>query len=195
MSEALEIRRNLKRKKPVFSKQDAHKKSKLSKSWRKPRGLQSKMRLKKRGYRRSVSTGWKSPAEVKGLTRDGLEKIMITNVSQIESIDPKKQAVEIVSSVGLKNKLVIIEEAVKKNIKITNVKDPKNFLEETKTEMKAKKQTKEKKKKARDSKKEKKAAEKKKKEEEEKKKEEEPTAEEKKAEEKKEQDKILTQKK
>jgi large subunit ribosomal protein L32e len=194
MKEKLEIRKNLKRKKPTFSKQDAHKKLKLSSKWRKPRGLQSKMRLKKRGYRRSISVGWKSPADVKGLMPNGLVKKTVNNVSQLAGVDAKTDIVEIASPVGLRTRLMIIEEALKKNIQILNVKDPKKFLEDAQKEIKARKDLKEKKKKDRDTKKEKKAAEKKKKDEEEKKKDEGQTEEEKKEDEKKEKDKILTQK-
>jgi len=112
----------------------------------------------------------------------------------LEGLDAKKQVIEIKSTVGLKKKLQIIEEAVKKGINVSNVKDPKKFLEETKADIKSKKEEKEAKKKARDSKKEKKAEEKKKKEEKEKKAAEEKTEDEKKEEEKKEKDKVLTQK-
>ena len=54
----------MKKKKPKFIRQDAHKKGRLAKKWRKPKGLQSKMRLCKKGYRKRISKGYKSPKEV-----------------------------------------------------------------------------------------------------------------------------------
>ena len=51
----LEFRKKIKAKKPNFIRQDAHKKGEIKKKWRRPKGLQSKMRLHKRGYRKSPS--------------------------------------------------------------------------------------------------------------------------------------------
>ena len=43
----LELRKRIKRKKPEFIRQDAHKKKSLESKWRKPKGLHSKMREKR----------------------------------------------------------------------------------------------------------------------------------------------------
>ena len=40
----LELRKKIKGKKPNFIRQDAHKHKRLARKWRKPKGIQSKMR-------------------------------------------------------------------------------------------------------------------------------------------------------
>ncbi|MFQ5474481.1 MAG: eL32 family ribosomal protein [Candidatus Nanoarchaeia archaeon] len=190
MADKIAIRKALKSKKPSFRKQDSHKKLKLSRAWRKPRGLQSKVRLKKRGYVMSVSKGWKSPRDVRGLTPEGQIKRKVYRVAELEGIDAKKEAVEIASSVGTKKRIMIIEEALKKGAEILNVKDPKKFLDDINAEIKKKRESRDKKQKEREKKQEKKVAEAKKKE---KKEEKDVSAEEKQKEEKKEKDKVLTQ--
>jgi large subunit ribosomal protein L32e len=210
--ELLQKRRQLKKKKPEFMKQDTHKKGRLSKSWRKPRGSDSKMRVSRKGYRRIVKVGWGSPSAVKGLDRSGLLPMVINNLTDIQTADPKKHVLVIAGDVGTKKKLVIIEQALSKNLQIANYKEPEKFVAETKQRLEKKKTEKEKVKQEREKKKEaaKKEAEKKKKEEKEKEEKEkaekagkgktekkaktepsEQTEEEKKAEEKKEQDKLL----
>ena len=37
---------------PNFTRSDAHKKKRLGKSWRKPKGLQSKRSLQKKGFKK-----------------------------------------------------------------------------------------------------------------------------------------------
>lgn|SRR3989338_2328238 len=129
MHKLLETRRDIKRRKPHFHRQDSHKKKKVKKSWKKPRGLQSKMRLHKKGYRRSISVGFKSPVKVRGLMRDGKTLVQVNNVDELKNVDAKTQSVMIGSSVGVKKRVIIIKKALEKNMKILNYKDAKKYLE------------------------------------------------------------------
>ena len=52
MKELLELKKKIKKKKPNFTRQETHKKSKLKKKWRRPKGIQSKLRLNKRAIKR-----------------------------------------------------------------------------------------------------------------------------------------------
>jgi len=192
VKELLEKRRLLKKKKPDFFMQDEHKKKRLHKRWRKSKGSDSKMRVSRRGYNRSVQIGWSSPAIVKGLSREGLIPITVNNLEDAKKINPKTDIMVIGSAVGTKKKVAIIEYATANKIKITNFKDPSKFLADVKAKIDAKKKDKQKQKEEREKKKEtakKEAAKKKEKETKEEKKEQ--TSEEKKAEEKKEKDKVL----
>jgi large subunit ribosomal protein L32e len=187
-SNLLETRRHLKRKKPVFLRQDGHKKKKLGLKWRRPKGLHNKIRLNKRGYRRNVSVGFKSPVEVRGLSQTGLQMVVVHNKNELQTITPKTQAIIIGKTVGVRKKLEIIKTSVEKKITILNLKDPLQYVKEV--EDRYRKQREEKQQKEKEKKEEKKP---------EKKKEEttiDTIAEEetKKEEEKKEKDRILTKK-
>lgn len=160
------MRKNIKKKKPFFARQDSHKKKKLGTKWRKPRGLHSKIRLCKKGYRRSVSKGYKSPLPVRGLHPSGLKEIKVMSVKNMEGIDKEKEGVTIAGNTGLKKKMDIVKNAIEKSITILNIKDPTKFLKETEEGIKKKKGEKEKKlsdKEKKRKEKEEKAAEKKKK--------------------------------
>lgn len=198
MEKLLQHRRIVKAKKPVFNRQDAHKKGKLKSNWRKPKGSDSKMRVRRRGYNRCVSVGWGSPAEVKGFSRQGLKIVNIANMADLSKVDPKTECVVVLSTVGLKKRLLIFEEALKKGVKVANIKDLSAFMEQKKAALKEKKDSSESKRKSRAEKKEKVEKEAKKKAEKDKKDKEEAkdegsAPEDKKAEEKKEKDKVLTQ--
>mgnify|MGYP006420364653 CR=1 FL=1 len=138
----LEQRKDLKSKKPNFVRQDSHKKPKLGNKWRRPKGIQSKMRLHKRGYRRSISKGWKSPKEVRGLDRDGFMPVIIHALNQLINIDKETQSIIIASDVGQKKKVDLVKEALKLNLSITNF-DAEKYLNKVEEELKKKKQAKE----------------------------------------------------
>jgi large subunit ribosomal protein L32e len=179
----LDLRQKIKAKKPRFSRQDSHKKKRLGNKWRRPKGIDSKMRLSLSGYRRSPSKGFRSPCLVRGQDRKGNDLVLVHNLSELKG----QKAVTIAAAVSLRNKVAIVEECLEKGITISNIRKPSDFLEQVKQQMDKKKKQKEKKeseKKQKAKEKEKKAAEleKKKKEEEEKKKKEESKGQEKQAE-------------
>ncbi|MEM4637588.1 MAG: 50S ribosomal protein L32e [Candidatus Woesearchaeota archaeon] len=139
----LEVRKKIKSKKPVFVQQDYHKKKRLSKKWKRPTGLQSKMRHQFKGYRRRVKQGWRSPVEVRGYHGKGLEFVIINNVSELNKV--KDKAIILSSTLGLRKKIQILEKAKELGLTVIN-----NDIEKTskKLELLKKKKSEEKKEKA-----------------------------------------------
>ena len=191
MKELLEKRKEMKKSKPSFTMQDAHKLARLKQRWRKPKGTDSKMRLHLKGYSKSVSLGYSSPKEVRGLHPSGLLPIVISSQSDLGKIDKEKQGIIISSAVGKKKRVVLLAKAGELKITILNIKDADAYLKAMEEEMKERKEARSKKqKKKEESKKEKKSKEKK----DDKLSEKVISEEEKEAKEKKEQEKILTKK-
>ena len=120
----LTTRATIKRRKPAFIRQDAHKKNETKATgWRRPRGLHSKMREGRRGYRIKISVGWKSPAAVRGAHPSGLMPLLIHRPADLAAITTTHGAV-IASGVGDKKRLEILKAAQGKGtITILNVKD------------------------------------------------------------------------
>lgn len=183
----LELRKKAKAKKPNFIRQDAHKKAEISKKWRRPKGFQSKMRLHKKGYRKSPSQGYRSPSIVRGLDPSGFVPVMVSAKKDFEKLDVKKQGAIIAKAVGMKKRVELVNYAKEKGIIVLNIKDFDKFLAKVNEKLKEEKEKRKEKKKEKEEKKEAKP----------KKKEalaEKLTEEEKKEQEKKEQDKLLTKK-
>lgn len=195
MDKLLKEKQAQKARNPTFTRADNHKKGKLGDAWRKPKGWQNKMRLHKKGYKKVVSTGYGTPADLRDHNKAGLAIVTVSTMKELEALDPKK-ACALISKVGRKKKEELIAAAQKKNITLANL-PVKAYQEKTQANLKAKAEKKKalNEKAAEKEKKAKAAAEAKKKEEEEKAKTEEKTDDDKKTEEKKELDKVLTSKK
>lgn len=137
----LELRKRLKRKKPDFARQDSHKHPALKKKWRRPKGLQSKMRLHKKGYSMRLKMGYKSPALVRGLHPSGLKIVHISQLSKLEMVNPKIEGILISSTLGTRKKLILLEKASEKGIRVFNVKDPKAFTQKTQSDLQKRKES------------------------------------------------------
>jgi large subunit ribosomal protein L32e len=130
----LEKRKATKRKKPSFMRKDIYKKARIGKSWRKPRGLDNKQRLCKRGPAKKISNGYRAPKEVRGLHKSGLIPIIISNISQLNSLT-KEQGAILSAKIGDRKRQMLIIEAKKKNIILLNL-DADETLEKIQKELK-----------------------------------------------------------
>lgn len=160
MKKLLELRKAKKAKKPNFYRSDWQKLG--DKRWRAPRGMHSKLRRKFRGKVKQPSIGFSSPKLVKGLNRQGLREIIISNLKDLQKIT-KENAIIISSKVGVKKKLELIKKILELKLSISNLKNPEKFIkdvEEKTKKKKAEKKSKEEKKKKEKEKIEKKAKEK-----------------------------------
>jgi len=124
--ELIALRKKIKSYKPEFIRHDGHKKMRLAKVWRKPRGIHNKVREHRRGYVRNLTPGYGSPLAVKGFHPKGLFPILITHIAQLKTLDKTRQGVIVSAKVGSRKKLLILQEAEKLHLKILNL-DPAKF--------------------------------------------------------------------
>ena len=119
---ALKLRERARNKKPAFVRQESWRDSKFSLSWRRPRGLDNKVRRKIKGWPASPSVGYKGPKIARGLHPSGYREVMVYNAEAVAAVDANTQAIRIAHTVGRKKRAVIIAEAKRLNVKILNVK-------------------------------------------------------------------------
>jgi len=130
----LEIRNKMQKNRPVFVRQDPHKK-RLKNRWVKPRGLHSKIRLKKAGHSKPVSDGYGSPKLARGLSKEGLKIVLVYNENELNKINKENEGVIISKSVGTKKKILLLNKAKEKGITILNLKVD-EYLKKKEDEMK-----------------------------------------------------------
>jgi hypothetical protein len=79
------------------------------------------MRLNMKGYARSRSTGFSSPQEVKGLSREGLVQNRVEKLSDFESLDAKKDGIIVSRTVGNRRRIELLAHAKSKNFAVLNI--------------------------------------------------------------------------
>ncbi|MCF7798713.1 hypothetical protein K9M74_02315 [Candidatus Woesearchaeota archaeon] len=121
MKQLLAIRKILKSKKPTFTRHDAHKKKRVGTGWRRPKGRQNKMRLHRKGYAKIRSTGYSSPVDVRGLSKEGLTQNVVANLKDFTTLNAKKDGVIIASTVGGRKRIVLLDFIEKNNFTLINL--------------------------------------------------------------------------
>jgi len=127
---ALELRKRAKKKKPNFVRHEGWRYKRLSEGWRRPRGLDNRMRRKIKGWPPTVNVGYRRPKVARGLHPSGYKEVLVYNTNDLEEIDPKTQAIKIAHTVGKRKRAKILVEARKKKIIVLNVKEVKEVVEE-----------------------------------------------------------------
>jgi len=116
----LEVRREKKAKEPDFVRQESWRYVRVKPNWRRPRGIDSKMRLKKKGYPKCPNVGYRGPRLVRGLHPSGFREVLVHNVKELEGLDPSRDAVRIASTVGRKKRVEILQRAKELGLKVLN---------------------------------------------------------------------------
>jgi large subunit ribosomal protein L32e len=115
--------RSKKRKKPKFKRQESWRYKRVKENWRRPRGLDSKMRKKVKGWPPSPNKGYRSPRESRDLHPSGLREVRVMNVGDLDNVDPKSEAVRIGHRVGDRKRIEIINRAREMGIHVLNPKE------------------------------------------------------------------------
>ena len=131
---ALKLREALKHKRPDFVRQESWRYKRIKENWRRPRGLDSKMRRKIKGWPKCPEVGYRGPKAARGLHPSGYEEILVYNPNDLDKVDPEKQAIRIAHTVGIKKRMEIIAKATSKKIRILNPKEAELELEEERLE-------------------------------------------------------------
>lgn len=116
----LNIRKQQKRTKPDFIRQESWRYKRVKPSWRRPRGIDSKMRSERKGWPASVKVGYRSPKRVRGFHPSGFEEIMIYNEYDLDFVNPSNQVVRIGHTVGRRKRVLIVQRADELGVYIVN---------------------------------------------------------------------------
>jgi len=118
--QAVKLRKAVKARKPKFRRHESWRYKRLKESWRKPRGLDNKMRLKAKGWPKAVNVGYRGPRIARGLHPSGYEEVLIHTPDEIVEVDPKTQAIRIAHTVGTRKRIQIASQAREREIHVLN---------------------------------------------------------------------------
>ncbi|CAL8251542.1 unnamed protein product [Arctogadus glacialis] len=95
---------------------------KIAKNWRKPRGIDNRVRRRFKGQMLMPNIGYGSNNKTKYMLPSGFKKFLVHNIKELEVLmmSNKTHCAEIAHNVSSKNRKVIVERAAQLAIKITN---------------------------------------------------------------------------
>lgn len=117
---AIELRRKIKGKKPDFVRQESWRYDRVDESWRRPKGVDSKMRREVKGWPARVKIGYRGPKKSRGLHPSAYREIVVYNVDDLSRVDPKTEAIRVAHTVGARKRAEILNRARELGIHVLN---------------------------------------------------------------------------
>mmetsp|Transcript_39468 Transcript_39468/g.62071 ORF Transcript_39468/g.62071 Transcript_39468/m.62071 type:complete len:134 (-) Transcript_39468:36-437(-) len=114
--------RIVKKRKKRFIRHQSDRFYRVKPSWRKPKGIDNRVRRKFKGMYIMPSIGYGSNKKTRHFMPDGFKKFIVHNVKELEVLlmANKSYAAEIAHNVSSKKRKEIVERAQQLAIKITN---------------------------------------------------------------------------
>ena len=119
----MRLKKKMSQKRPHFRQFEEWRLVRIKDHWRKPKGIDNKMRQKRRGWPRTVNSGYRSPKAVRHLHPSGMEEVAVFNVGDLTIVDPETQVARIGGTVGRRKRRFILKEALELGIRILNPGD------------------------------------------------------------------------
>jgi large subunit ribosomal protein L32e len=116
----LRARKKVSATRPKFVRQESWRYIRLAENWRKPKGIDNKMRKQVSGVPPLVKVGYRGPKKARGLHPSGYKDKLIHNIRDLEKLDPKTDAARIGHSVGRRKRIDIVNKADALGIKVLN---------------------------------------------------------------------------
>jgi len=124
-------RKRVKANKPEFQGQEVWRYKRIRNRWRRPRGVDSKMRQNVKGWPKTVNVGYGGPKGSRFLHPSGYEEVLVHNFTEIEGLNVEIQAIRIAHTVGGKRRMEILTKAKEKGLHILNPRELKEAREES----------------------------------------------------------------
>jgi large subunit ribosomal protein L32e len=131
------IRAVKKKQKPDFQTTNSWRHLRVAKRWRRPRGIDNKMRERIKGWPQVVKIGYKKPKKMRHKYFSGteaLEEFLVSNLSDLDLVLPHKHVVRIDGKLGTRKKEQIYQEAISWGLKVLNPIQARETFEEELTE-------------------------------------------------------------
>ena len=112
----------VKKKTNTFKRHQSDRYVKVTESWRKPKGIDNRLRRKFRGMTRMPKIGYGSNSQTKHVLQNGFKKFRVFNTSDLELLlmHNRTYAAQIAHNVSSAKRRAIVDRAAQLNIKVLN---------------------------------------------------------------------------
>lgn len=105
---------------PKFVRQESWRYVRIHPEWRKPKGVDNKIRRQDKGWPALVRVGYRGPAAARGLHPSGHFDVLVHRVADVESLVPGRDVARIGGTVGAKKRVAILQRATELGIRVVN---------------------------------------------------------------------------
>ncbi len=120
LEKLLELRRTIAEHRPEFVRPESWRYVRLHPEWRKPKGLDNKVRKSIKGWPRRVKVGYGGPHQVRGYHSSGHTEVLVHNPHDLMKVVPEKDVVRIGRTVGSRKRNEIIKRASELGLRVVN---------------------------------------------------------------------------
>jgi large subunit ribosomal protein L32e len=120
LKELVARRQQFSEKRPAFVRQESWRYVRIHPEWRKPKGVDSKMRRQDKGWPALVRIGHRGPANSRGLHPSGHYEVLVQRPDDLEGLVPGRDTARIGKTVGAKKRDLILERATELGIRVLN---------------------------------------------------------------------------
>jgi large subunit ribosomal protein L32e len=127
LEELLELRKKTSANRPEFVRPESWRYVRLHPEWRKPKGLDNKVRKSIKGWPRRVKVGYRGPAEVRGYHSSGHVEVLVYNASDLTKVVPGKEVARMGGTVGARKRAEILKRASELGLRVLNPQGLRNI--------------------------------------------------------------------
>jgi large subunit ribosomal protein L32e len=113
-------RKEIAENRPKFIRQESWRYAKLHPEWRKPKGVDNKVRRQDKGWPALVRVGYRGPVESRGLHPSGHFEVLVQRVGDLEGLVPGRDVARIGGTVGAKKRQAILGRATELGLRVVN---------------------------------------------------------------------------
>lgn len=122
MPTSLNTKKIVKKRTKKFVRHQSDRYDKVKSAWRKPKGIDNRVRRRFKGQLPMPKIGYGSDKKTRFLTPDGFRRFVVSNVDELAVLmmHNRRYAAEIAHNVSAKNRVVIVEKAKALGVKVLN---------------------------------------------------------------------------
>jgi large subunit ribosomal protein L32e len=105
---------------PAFVRQESWRYVRIHPEWRKPKGVDNKVRRQDKGWPPLVRVGYRGPADARGLHPSGHYEVIVQRPGDLAVLVPGRDVARIGGTVGARKRAVILERATELGIRVVN---------------------------------------------------------------------------
>jgi large subunit ribosomal protein L32e len=120
LKELVAKRKEVSEGRPAFVRQESWRYVRIHPEWRKPKGVDNKVRRQDKGWPPLVRVGYRGPVAARGLHPSGHYEVLVHRPVDLDSLVPGRDVARIGRTVGAKKRDTILARATELGIRVVN---------------------------------------------------------------------------